>query len=112
MAEDKVLTPEQWQDVDRAIDDAWQSRAERDPLDDLRLMARAIAVLRAELASWKATAEELGDKNVNKALLARPEMREAVLRAERDAALARVKALQDALSHWEARDNYPDHPER
>ena len=43
---------------------------------------RERAALLEEVSSWRATAEELADKNVNKALTARHEMREAALEKE------------------------------
>ena len=49
------------------------------PWDELLTSHEA---LRVERDSWQATAEELGDKNVNKALTQRHEMREAALQKQ------------------------------
>ena len=48
------------------------------------LLCDSHEALRTDRDSWQATAEELGDKNVNKALTARHEMREALLKKQVD----------------------------
>ena len=52
--------------------------------------------LRTDRDSWKATAEELDDKNVNKAFRQRHEMREAGLQKQLSEAQADVLALAKA----------------
>ena len=50
--------------------------------DTVSMLCDRYEDLRTDRDSWKATAEELADKNVNKALAQRHEMREARLRRE------------------------------
>ncbi len=121
MPDDKVLTPEELTNEVVSIMGR-RDRGEIDWREAYRLanqspnatvtLASAVLALRAalaeateELESWKATAEELGDRNVNKALSARHEMREADLRKrlaaatqERDEARAQVAAMVKALA--------------
>ena len=58
------------------------------------IVARAYEALRAELSSWKATALELGAKNVNRVLLQLHQMQEKALREQRDWALRALKEEQ------------------
>ena len=55
-------------------------------LDDVQRLETGVASWMATAESWKATAEELGDKNVNKALAQRHKMREAALQRRLEAA--------------------------
>lgn len=94
MPNDKVLTPEQIAAFLEAFGAPSRNKVGH---FTCAKVAHSHEALRAELASWKATAEELGNKNVNRVLLARHEMQEQALRAQRDAAMALVKVLREAL---------------
>ena len=66
--------------------------------DTVSMLCDRYEDLRTDRDSWKATAEELADKNVNKALAQRHEMREARLRRELTEAKANNVGLRDRLN--------------
>lgn len=70
-----ILTPEQI----ACIKEQWPGMTATCPWDELLASHEA---LRTESDSWQATAEELGDKNVNKTLADRHKMREKALRKQ------------------------------
>lgn len=74
-----VLTPEQ---VAATRSSQWLGEGKEELLTPVAILCDSHEDLRADRDSWQATAEELEDRNVNKALLARHEMREARLREE------------------------------
>ena len=82
----EILTPEQ---VRTLLAGQWLGNPDerRSPVG---ILCDSHEALRADRDSWRATAEELDDKNVNKALTARHEMREARLKKQ-------VAELQAAL---------------
>ena len=76
----KILTPEQVQ----VIRSSQYLGENNELLTPVALLCDSHEALRTDRDSWQATAEELGDKNVNKALTARHEMREALLKKQVD----------------------------
>ena len=64
---------------------------------DIPTLLAEIERLEVEVEEWKATAEVLGDKNVNKTLTSRHEMREQSLKAEVERLGALVKRMAEVL---------------
>lgn len=91
-----ILTPAQIAE----IKDKWSHSANTPTWGGLLASHEA---LRVERDSWQATAEELGDKNVNKALTQRHEMREATLRAqlaETESGFQNMRAEREMEQAW------------
>ena len=84
----EILTPEQVQ----VIRSSQYLGENNELLTPVALLCDSHEALRTDRDSWQATAEELGDKNVNKALTARHEMREASLKRQLGEARAALLA--------------------
>jgi len=99
-----ILTPEKVATFRRWAD-TWEEYALRgtlaETLDSHEALREQLAEAQADRDSWQATAEVLADKNVNKSLLQRHEMREAALKEQLADARNAVRALVEAVSQPE-----------
>jgi len=95
-----ILTPDRiaifrgWVDMSLMVDACTLRGALAEALDSHE-------VLEADRDSWQATVEEAMDKNVNKSLTQRHEMREASLKEQLAKAHADVLALANELREFE-----------
>ena len=90
----EILTPEQVVAIrlNQPLDDGLEELVT--PIEQL---CNSHEALRADRDSWQATVEELADKNVNKSLTQRHEMREAALQKKLAEARADIRALGEAM---------------